>query len=272
MTARLRGALALTARGRGAAVAALVLVLLVAALADIGLLDVVLLGRGLGNLAEFVGALFPPDLSALPTLAEAMAETIEIAFVGTILGFLLALPLSLAASPLLFPPGVTGVVKVFLAVVRTVPSLFWAIVFVVAVGLGPAAGALGVAMYSLGYLGKLLNEIFDGVDPEVVDAVRSVGASRLQLARYALIPEAANGILAQLLFMFDYNVRASSIMGFVGAGGIGFYLLGYLQVLRYDLLLTALLVTLAVVLVIDRGSAAIRRSQLQAVVSRAPAE
>jgi phosphonate transport system permease protein len=259
-------------RRGGAIVTALLAILLVAALADIGLLDPIVLGRGLGNLGEFVGALFPPDPSSLPTLAGAMVETIEIAFVGTILGFILALPLSLAASPLLFPPTVTGLVKVALAVVRTVPSLFWAIVFVVAVGLGPAAGALGVAMYSLGYLGKLLYETFDGVDPEVVDAVRSVGASRSQLARWALIPEAANGILAQLLFMFEYNVRASSIMGFVGAGGIGFYLLGYLQLLRYDLLLTALLVTLAVVLVIDRGSAAVRQSFLHPVASRAPAE
>jgi phosphonate transport system permease protein len=92
-----------------------------------------------------------------------------------------------------------------------VPALFWAIVFVVAVGLGPAAGTLAVTLYSLGYLGNLLYETFEGVDPEVVEAVRSVGCGRAQLARYALLPEAANGILAQLLFMFEYNVRASSI-------------------------------------------------------------
>ncbi|HKY49772.1 MAG TPA: phosphonate ABC transporter, permease protein PhnE [Candidatus Limnocylindria bacterium] len=257
-------------RGRLAAVA--LLALLIASLADIGLLDPVRLARGVRNLAEFAAALFPPDTSSLPTLGEAMLETIEIAFVGTALGFALALPLSLAASPLLFGPGVTGAVKVLLAAIRTVPSLFWAIVFVVAVGLGPAAGALGIALYSLGYLGKLLYELFDGVDPEVVEAVRSVGASRAQLARYALLPEAANGILAQLLFMFEYNVRASSIMGFVGAGGIGFYLLGYMQLLRYDLLLTALLLTLLVVVAIDRASALVRRLFLYPVAPLPPAE
>jgi phosphonate transport system permease protein len=167
---------------------------------------------------------------------------------------------------------VTGPIKLLLAAVRTVPSLFWGIVFVVAVGLGPAAGALGVALYSLGYLGKLLYETFEGVDPEVLEAVRSVGASPGQLARYALLPEAANGVLAQLLFMFEYNVRASSIMGFVGAGGIGFYLLGYIQLLRYDLLLTALLVTLAVVIAIDRVSAVVRRLYLFPVAPVPPAE
>jgi len=232
--------------------------LLALALWHIGLVDAARLGRGVTNLGTFLRGLFPPDAATLPTLAEAMLETLEIAYVGTAIGVALALPLALAASPALFGPSITAPTKPVLALVRTVPSLFWGILFVVAVGLGPAAGALGIALYSLGYLGKLLYETFDGVDPEVIEAVRSVGASRLQLARYAILPESANGILAQLLFMFEYNVRASSIMGFVGAGGIGFYLLGYIQLLRYDLLLTALLLTLGVVIVIDRASAAVR--------------
>ncbi len=246
--------------------------LLVLSLGRIGLLDAARLGRGVRNLGEFAASLFPPDPSSLPTLAGAMIETIEMAFVGTVLGTVVALPLALLASPVLFGPATTGPVKLLLAVVRTVPSLFWAIVFVVAVGLGPAAGALAVALYSLGYLGKLLYETFDAVDPEVIEAIRGVGASRLQLARYAVVPEAANGIVAQVLFMFEYNVRASSIMGFVGAGGIGYYLLGYIQLLRYDLLLTALLVTLVVVIAIDRVSALIRRVYLFPVVSSAPGD
>lgn len=246
--------------------------LLAVSLARVGLLDGGRLGRGIRNLAEFGIGLFPPDPSSLPTLSGAMLETLEMAFVGTALGTALALPLALLASPVLFGPAVTGPVKLVLAVVRTVPSLFWAIVFVVAVGLGPAAGTLAVALYSLGYLGKLLYETFDAVDPEVIEAIRGAGAGRLQLARYAVIPEAANGILAQVLFMFEYNVRASSIMGFVGAGGIGYYLLGYMQLLRYDLLLSALLVTLVVVIAIDRASALIRRLYLFPVIPPAPAD
>ncbi len=246
--------------------------LLVVSLSRLGLLDAVRLGRGLRNLGEFAASLFPPDPRNLPTLAGAMVETLEIAFVGTALGVALALPLALLASPMLFGRAITGPVKLVLAIVRTVPSLFWAIVFVVAVGLGPAAGALAVALYSLGYLGKLLYETFDAVDPEVIEAIRGVGAGRLQLARYAILPESANGIVAQVLFMFEYNVRASSIMGFVGAGGIGYYLLGYIQLLRYDLLLTALIVTLVVVVAIDRASALIRRVYLFPVAPPAPAD
>lgn len=246
--------------------------LLVVSLSRLGLLDAARLGRGLRNLGDFAASLFPPDPRTLPTLAGAMVETLEIAFVGTALGVALALPLALLASPVLFGSAVTAPVKLVLAIVRTVPSLFWAIVFVVAVGLGPAAGALAIALYSLGYLGKLLYETFDAVDPEVIEAIRGAGAGRLQLARYAMIPEAANGILAQVLFMFEYNVRASSIMGFVGAGGIGYYLLGYIQLFRYDLLLTALIVTLVVVIAIDRASALIRRVYVFPAAPPAPAD
>ena len=92
----------------------------------------------------------------------------------------------------------------------------------------------------------------------MVQAVQGTGANRLQLLRFALVPGAANTILSQLLFMFEYNVRASSIMGFVGAGGIGFYLLGYVQLLQYRNLTTALLATLVVVLAIDAISSRIR--------------
>lgn len=226
---------------------------------NIGLLDLPRLGRGALNIGRFVADLFPPNLSVLPTVAVAIVETLQIALVGTILGFVAALPMALAATPSLFGPTVAGPARVALAVVRTIPSLFWGIVFVVAVGLGPAAGALGIALYSVGYLGKLFYEIFEGVDPEVLEAVRAVGCTRVQLARYAILPEAANNLLAQLLFMFEYNVRASSIMGFVGAGGIGFYLLGYIQMLQYDRLMTALVVTLVVVIVIDQISARVRR-------------
>jgi phosphonate transport system permease protein len=248
------------------------LVALVVTLRNVGLLDAERLVRGARNLAVFAAGLFPPNPTTLPTLGAAMLETLQIAFAGTAIGFALAVPLALLACPLLFGPAVTGPVKLVLALVRTVPSLFWAIVFVVAVGFGPAAGTLAVAVYSLGYLGKLLYEIFEGVDPEVVEAVRSVGCGRAQLARYALLPEAANGIVALLLFMFEYNVRASSIMGFVGAGGIGFYLVGYIQLLRYDLLLSGLLLTLGVVILIDRLSALVRRMFLVPVASPAPAD
>ncbi len=245
---------------RGRLFAAAVLAAFFWALWSVGLLEPDRLTRGMSNLGIFLSSLFPPDFSVLPTVAKGLVETVQIAIVGTLLGFILAVPLALAASRSLFPPAITAPVRLVLAIIRTVPSLLWGVIFVVAVGLGAAAGALGVALYSLGYLGKLLYEAFEGVDGEVIEAVRGVGASRLQLARYAIIPETANVVLSQLLFMFEYNVRASSIMGFVGAGGIGFYLLGYIQMLQYSKLTTALLVTLVAVVAIDQASNWIRKA------------
>jgi phosphonate transport system permease protein len=243
--------------GRGLLIGALIVLLI--CLADVGLLNADRLRRGAVNIGLFVSEMFPPDWSVLPAVSQALVETLQIAFAGTALGFALALPLALAATRVLFGALITGPAKFLLALIRTVPALLWAIVFVVAVGLGPGAGTLGVALYTCGFLGKVFYETFEGVDAEVIEAVRGVGCGRAQLARYALLPEAANVVLAQSIFMFEYNVRASAIMGFVGAGGVGFYLLGYIQSLQYDRLLAALLLTLLLVVLIDRISARIRR-------------
>ncbi len=241
---------------------ALTLLVLAVVLADLGLLDPGRLARGAQNIGTFSGDLFPPDFAVAATVAYAVIETVEIAFAGTLIGFAIALPSALVATEAVTGRAVSRTVRAVLAFIRTIPSLLWAILFVVAVGLGPAAGALGVAMYSAGYMGKLFSDTFDGVDPEVIEAVRAVGAGRAQLARFAILPEASHAVLSQLLFVFEYNVRASSILGFVGAGGIGFYLLGYLQALQYDRLMMAILVTFAVVVIIDLISERLRKRYL----------
>ena len=239
-------------------VAALVLGLGLVALWDVGLLDIGEWGPALSNLVEFAGSLFPPEIEPLGTLVDAMIETIEIAFVGTLIGLVLSLPLAVLGTRTLFGPAVTAPARLVIGAIRTIPSLLWGVVFVVAFGLGPAAGAMGVALYTVGYLGKLFYEAFESVDPEVLEAVKATGARRPQLIVYAVLPESVNAIVSQLLFMFEYNIRASSIMGFVGAGGIGFYMLGYLQLLQYQNLMTALMVTFVVVMAVDYLSARLR--------------
>lgn len=240
------------------AVAATWVGLTLLALRNVGLLDGERVRRGFHNTGIFLKDLVPPDPDVLPEVTRALIETLQIAFAGTTLGVVVALPLALLANRLVAPPWIGVPIKLLLALVRSVPAILWAILFVVAVGLGPAAGTLGVALYSVGYLGKIFYELFEGTDPEVIEAVRGVGCGPFQLARHAILPEALNGVVSQLLYMFEYNVRASAIMGFVGAGGIGFYLLGYIQTLEYQSLLTAILVTLVAVVFIDRASAVLR--------------
>lgn len=234
----------------------------------VGLLDASRVRPGAENLAEFAGSLFPPNTAVLDTLVDAMIETVEIAFVGTLLGLILSLPLALLATRTLFGPLVSIPARVLIGMVRTVPSLLWGVVFVIAYGLGPAAGALGVGLYTVGFLAKLYYEAFEAVDAEVLEAVRSSGGNRPQLIGYAVLPESANAIISHLLFMFEYNIRASTIMGFVGAGGIGYYMLGYVQLLQYENLMMALVLTFVVVMAVDLVSGRLRAAILPSVRGR----
>ncbi len=228
------------------------------ALREVGFFDGGRLLRGFSNLVVFARDTLPPDMGILPLAGRALWETVVMAFAGTLLGFLFSLPLGMMGARSLFPWPLVALARLVVAVARTIPSLLWAVLFVVMVGLGPLAGTLGLALYTVGYLGKIYAELFEGVDPEVLEAVRGVGAGRLHLARFVVWPESANAAISQLLFMLEYNVRASSILGFAGAGGIGFYISLYLQVLDYQRLATLLLLILALTLTMDLASAWVR--------------
>jgi phosphonate transport system permease protein len=236
-----------------------ILVLLAAALADLGFFDGARLARGLRNLGILTSEMIPPDTRVLPVAGRALWETVQMSFAGTMLGFIASLPLSVLGTRHLFPPLVSRIARFIAAGIRTIPVLLWAIIFVILVGLGPLAGALGISAYTLGYLAKIYADLFEGTDPEVIEAVRSTGATKLHLVRFVFLPEGANAILTQFLFMLEYNVRASSILGFVGAGGIGFVIQVYLQTLEYRRLATVLLLILLVVLAMDGASAWLRR-------------
>lgn len=239
-------------------------------LAQAGLFEPGRAARGLRNAREFLADLFPPAMDAelMRTLLGSLWETVQMAWAGTVLGAVLALPLAVLAAAPLSGPLVARPVRALLAGIRTIPSLLWAILFVVLVGLGPLAGILALAAYTTGYLGKLFYEALEGVDPETLDAARATGASRLQVARHAAVPEAGNALLSQGLFAFEYNVRASSILGLVGAGGIGFYLLRFLELFEYGRLLTTLALLFALVVAVDAASRLVRRRFLSERPSR----
>jgi phosphonate transport system permease protein len=225
---------------------------------SIGFFDLIRLATGVKNLITFAQELFPPDFSVIELLLYSIFETIQMALLGTVIGFFAALPLGLLGARNISGKSLSASLRLILGGIRTIPALLWAIIFVVAFGLGPLPGTLGLAIYSVGYMSKLYYEAFEAVDQEVIEAVRATGISRLNEIRFVVLPESMNHILSQLFFMFEYNVRSSAILGFVGAGGIGFYMISYIQLFQYQRLTTAILLTLAVVLVIDFGSARIR--------------
>ena len=241
--------------------------LLALALNEFGFFDGARLIRGFRNLGILTSDMLPPDTSVLPAAGRALWETLLMSFAGTLLGFVASLPLSVLGARNLFPKLLSRFARFVAAGIRTIPVLLWAIIFVILFGLGPLAGTFGVAAYTIGYLAKIYADLFEGTDPEVLEAVSSTGASKLHLVRFVFLPEGANAILTQLLFMLEYNIRASSILGFVGAGGLGFIMQVYLQTLEYRRLASVLLLILAVVLIMDGLSAWFRKRFLLTVQS-----
>jgi len=178
-------------------------------------------------------------------------ETLKIAFVATGAGFILSLPLASLASRNLYRDSIAIPFRILLSAMRTLPSLIWAILFVILVGLGPVSGVLAMTFYTVGYLGKLQYETFEGISKDPLDAAKAMGLSKVEIIQRVVIPESANNLISQLLFMFEYNVRHGSVIGIVGAGGIGYYISTYLKFFQYDKVMALLIVIFIVVVIID---------------------
>ena len=180
-----------------------------------------------------------------------IVETLKIAFVSTGLGFIISLPLASFASRNLYRDSIAIPFRFLLSGMRTLPSLIWAIFFVILIGLGPVSGVMAMTFYTIGYLGKLQYETIEGLSKDPLDAARAMGLSNSEIIMRVVIPESANNLISQLLFMFEYNVRHGSVIGIVGAGGIGYYISTYLKFLQYDKVMALLIVLFFVVVLID---------------------
>tara|TARA_B100000965_G_C19574572_1_gene750717 strand:- start:1424 stop:1957 length:534 start_codon:yes stop_codon:yes gene_type:complete len=134
---------------------------------------------------------------------------------------------------------------------RSLPSLIWAIFFVILIGLGPLAGVLAMSVYTVGYLGKLQYESIEGLNRTPLEAAEAMGLSKMETALSVVIPESANDMISHAIFMFEYNFRSGTIIGIVGAGGIGYYIDLYLRFLQYDKVVAYLIIIYIVVLLID---------------------
>ena len=214
--------------------------------------------EGIPNLAIVLKEMTEVEPELFDTAFWAMLETIEMAFIGTVVGISIALPLSMLAARNLNSKFVYVPIRGILAAARTFPSILWAILFVIMVGLGPFAGILAIIMYTVGFITKLQYESIEAIDAEPVEAISSIGISKGQLIRHVVLPESAPHLLSQMLYMFDYNVRQTSILGLVGAGGIGFYIINYIKFFEYGKATVFMLVVLITVLIIDYVSVKIR--------------
>lgn len=220
--------------------------------------DPVRLARGLPWIADFLWRMLPPDLRVLPSALAGALVTVEIALLGTAVAAVLALPLgfvsarNVAPAPLFYPA------RTVLNFFRSVDTLVYALVFVAAVGLGPFPGVLAVVAYTTTSLAKLYGEAVEGIDPGPVDAITATGATRLQILRFGVLPQVLPLFLSYVLYRLETNIRAATVLGFVGAGGIGFYLQTYLRMIDYPAASTVLLVTVGMVMIVDAVSSRLR--------------
>jgi phosphonate transport system permease protein len=188
-----------------------------------------------------------------------LGETILISYVGTLSGAVLAFALNFLAAENTAPAlWLRFAVKRFMEFCRTVPDIVFALIFVIAFGLGPMAGVLAITIHSIGALGKQYLEIVENIDMKPVEGVRSTGANWISCMRFAVLPQVAAGFAGYTLLRFEINVRGASVMGFVGAGGIGQELVVAIRKFYYSDVSAILLMIVLTVFVIDIGTVWIR--------------
>jgi phosphonate transport system permease protein len=233
------------------------------------------------QMARFVEGLFPPDLSArfLRTVWWSGVETLALSLMGTLLAVLIALPLGILSSRT-----VIGGVNINadrrlslnarllcaipywgstlgLNLLRSIPELFWALIFIFAVGLGPFAGVLALGFHTGGVLGKLFSEVIENVNQQPIEALHGTGASPAAVLAYGIFPLALPQLISYTLYRWEVNIRAAAIIGVVGAGGIGREIYLAVSLFHYHQLLTLLLLTLIIVTLVDYLSTWIRTLQ-----------
>jgi phosphonate transport system permease protein len=188
-----------------------------------------------------------------------LGETLLISYVGTLIGALFAFALNFFGAENTSPqPWLCFVVRRLLEFARTVPSIVFALIFVIAFGLGPIAGVLAIAIHSSGALGKLFSEVVENADMKPVEGVRSTGASWISCMRFAVLPQVIAGYASYALLRFEINVREASVMGFVGAGGIGQELVVAIRKFYYSDVSAILLTIIVTVFIIDIGTGWLR--------------
>lgn len=215
--------------------------------------------EGLPHIYNLGERMLPPDFTILEDLAGPMIETLEMALLGTTIPIFFALPLAFLAAVNTTPhPLVSVVIRLFIAFFRTVPELIWAMVLVTAVGLGPFPGVMALVLHTIGGLGKFYYEAIESANPGVMEAIEATGASRFKVIWYGVMPNVLPVMMSSTLFYWEYNNRASTVLGLVGAGGIGLALTHALQDFRYPEVVTCLILIVLILVVIDRISAFLR--------------
>jgi phosphonate transport system permease protein len=216
---------------------------------------------GIKDVFVYLKDYFPPDFSRISIYLRETLVSLSIAIWGTIVALIASLPLGLIASKnIISNPIFHHIIRRFLDFLRAIDQFIFALIFVVAVGLGPFAGVLALAVHNTGVLGKLISEVVESIDEGQIEAINSVGANRIKLISFAIIPQILPLWVSNALYRFEVNVRASVIIGFCGAGGIGFLLWEAIRSFKSKQVCAMLIIMVVIVSAIDFGCSRIRKA------------
>jgi phosphonate transport system permease protein len=211
--------------------------------------------------ARFIGRMFPPDVSPdkMQLMARGLYESLEIAIIASALGILLSLPIGLLAARNLMPAWITWPMRLLIALCRSFHQVIVAIVFVKAVGFGALAGILALTVASIGFVGKLFAEAIEEISLKQVEAIRATGASFMNVVVYGVLPQVLTRFVGFATYQVDSNLRNSTMVGIVGAGGIGGTMFAAFQKFDYDYLLTILLAIIAMIMASEALQNAVKK-------------
>jgi phosphonate transport system permease protein len=216
--------------------------------------------RDSGNMTEFLRDFFPPNFHDWRTYLDEMVVTLQIAIWGTFLAVILAVPFGLLCSSNIVPVWVYMPVRRVMDACRAINEMVFAMLFIVAVGLGPFAGVLALWIHTTGVLAKLFSEAVEAIDPRPVEGVRATGANALEEIVFGVIPQVLPLWISYSLYRFESNVRSASVVGIVGAGGIGMVLWEIIRGFQYAQTCAVMIIVIVSVVIIDMISAYIRRA------------
>ncbi len=223
-------------------------------------LSVERLARGMPAMANIFGRMFPPSIDRLDRILASLMTTFQMAVAGATLGLIVSVPLSIVAAEGLTPhPALRVLTRGLIAFFRTVPDLVWALLFVIAVGLGPAAGVLAIMVDTIGYAGRFFAEAMEETDKGPREALSAIGATRTGVIFSAVVPQAMPNFIATSLFCLEKATRASVVLGLVGAGGIGVELKVAFDLFDYATAATIIIVIFLLVVAVEQAGAMLRR-------------
>ena len=223
---------------------------------DLSLVELI---QGGERMAEYIGRYYPPDFTDWKFYMSDILETVGMGIWGTLLAAIVAVPLAIVAAENVAPFWMVFIVRRFLDAMRAINEIVFALIFIVAVGLGPFAGVLAIFIHTAGTLGKLFSEAIEAIEPGPVEGIRATGASKLQEVIFGVIPQVIPLWTSFTLYRFEANVRSATVLGVVGAGGIGVTLIQSFRAFKYGKVAAMLILLIIVVTIIDTVSAKIRQ-------------